>query len=194
MVRRLLLWVVGFVAASAVALVLAVLLWPHPVGVAAVAATAPEVVSPDMLTVFSAEDQLTLLTSRLLQRQATDFDQSRGVEMLVRDTVLSIRLGLFTTVEQRAAYLALHSYYGFKDADLGTLTMRCFGRPPDSLNLAEAAELAVRMRSPAFFMIREGLSRLQEGRDRLLVDLRKQRLMSEAHLKQALEAPLGDCL
>jgi penicillin-binding protein 1C len=185
-ILRVLTWTTGGIAA---ALALAILFWPLPHGIASVRVIKPDVVSAETRLIYSAGDRLTFRAARLLMME----DRRRDASRHVIHAALAARLALFTTEDQRSAFVAMNSYHGFGHRDLSAMTEACFAKRPTELSLAEAAELAVRERAPAKFARSDGQDELRTARDRLLRDLGERGLISPAQLESAVSVPLGQC-
>ena len=187
-VRAALKWMVRAVAALGCAILLALLLWPVP-SIRQVRLANPEVLTADAMLVFTNEFGDAYLSARLLM---TD-DNGRRMSRHLRHIALTFRLALFTTERQRAAFVARSSYYGFGVQDFPAFTQGCFGKLPEDLDLAEAAELAVRSRRPSHYMGGGGAERLVEDRDKLLRSLSGSERVNAEALALALSQPVGTC-
>jgi membrane carboxypeptidase/penicillin-binding protein len=185
-VLRTILWTAGGLIA---ALGLAVLLWPLPRGIAPVLVTDPAAVSAETRLVVLAGDHVTARTARLLLRE----DGRRGASRHLLHAALVVRLALFTTRDERAAFLAMNSFYGFGHDGLAATAEACFGKSSTELALAEVAELVVRERAPARFARSDEAAALLAGRDRLLRDLGARGVITGAAMEAAIAVPLGAC-
>lgn len=181
-------WLVRTVLTCLAVVLLILLLWPLP-SIRPVRVAEPATLSPEAMLIFTEELRYVSQSARLLLKD----DSSGGLQWHLRNAVLGFRLALFTTELQRAVFVAQSIDYGFGTQDFPTFTEGCFGMRPEALDLAEAAELARRMRSPSLYKGEGGLERLRGDRDDLLKDLAAAGRISTDALDAALSKPVGTC-
>ncbi len=103
---------------------------------------------------------------------------------------LAVRLELSTSKRGIIALYAAHAPFGGNVVGLEAASRRYFGRPPERLTWAEAAELAVLPNAPALAHPGRNRELLSAKRDALLSRLAKRGVMPAEELSPALAEPL----
>ncbi len=137
--------------------------------------------------VKSGGSTLTMQVIRLSRQNPPRTVSEKLLEML-----LALRLEIAYDKPEILALYAQHAPFGGNFVGLETAAWRYFGRAPTALSWAEAATLAVLPNSPG--LIHPGRSReqLKQKRDRLLLRLQQDGLLSPLDLRLALAEPLPD--
>ncbi len=135
--------------------------------------------------VVSGASTISMQTIRLSRA-----GRPRSLREKVTEAVLALKLELRYSKQEILALYAAHAPFGGTTIGLRAAAWRYFGRPPASLSWSEAALLAVLPNEPSRIFPGRNRALLQDKRDRLLRDLHTQGILEEATLQLALAEPL----
>ncbi len=172
------------------ALGLGLLFWPIGVSIQPVRAADPDSVAAPLRLAFLSDRNLTYVTASAL---TIDPSPNTHLQRNLTRVLLGLRLAVFTSAAQRAAWQAQHAaFLTSGPAPLAQVTQVCFGKSPDALAASDAATLVAIWRIGRVAATSQP-ERLLSARDRILHAMASLGELAPEDLSHALASPLDNC-